>query len=124
MLGECFGKLFGHGAQAGLPIAGPPLARYVGMTGGQLTVEAAMPVATAVAGDGEMEAGILPAGPAAFTVHVGPYEQLPETFTALEKWIAEHGWEPGGAPWESYVSDPADCVPGELRTEIYWPLLG
>jgi hypothetical protein len=31
--------------------------------------------------------------------------------------------QPGGAPWESYVTDPADFPnPDDWRTEIYWPL--
>ena len=30
---------------------------------------------------------------------------------------------PGGAPWESYITDPADHPdPKDWRTEIYWPL--
>lgn len=122
MLGECFGKLFGYAQKESVPVAGPPLARYVSMGGGKLTVEAAIPLAAAVPGQGEMEAGTLPGGPAAFALHVGPYEQLPETFAAMEKWIVAQGWRTGGAPWESYVTDPAQCAPADLRTEIYWPL--
>src|SRR5262245_34256507 len=105
MLSECFGKLFGHGHKAGLPIAGWPIARYLSVGPGLWTVEAAMPVAAPVSGEGEMEPGTLPAGPVAVAVHAGPYDQLPETYAALERWMALNGYKQGGAPWEWYVND-------------------
>jgi AraC family transcriptional regulator len=123
MLSECFGKLFGHGHQAGLPIAGWPVARYLSVGPGLWTVEAAMPLAAAASGEGEMEAGTLPAGPVAVGVHAGPYEQLPETYAAIEKWMTDNGVRAGGAPWESYVTDPGQHPdPADWKTEVYWPL--
>jgi AraC family transcriptional regulator len=123
MLAECFGKLFGHGHRNGLPIAGWPLARYVVMGPGLWTVEAAMPLASPSPASGDMQAGILPAGPTAFAVHVGAYERLPETHAAVERWIEAQGYQVGGAPWESYVTDPAQHPDtADWRTEVYWPL--
>jgi AraC family transcriptional regulator len=123
MLSECFGKLFGHGHKAGLPIAGWPVARYLSVGPGLWTVEAAMPLALAAAGEGEMEAGALPAGAVAVGIHAGPYEQLPETYAAIEKWMADNGVRAGGAPWESYVTDPGQHPdPADWKTEVYWPL--
>ena len=123
MLSECFGKLFGYGAKGGLPIAGGPVARYLAVGSGPWTVEAAMPLAKAVTADGEMESGTLPAGPVAVGIHAGLYDQLPETYAAIEKWMAENGARAGGAPWESYVTDPGTFPnPADWRTEVYWPL--
>jgi AraC-like DNA-binding protein/effector-binding domain-containing protein len=123
MLADCFGALYAHGHKAGLPIAGWPLARYVTTGAGLWTVEAAMPLASAVAGEGEMQAGILPGGPVAMGLHAGSYEELPETNAAIEQWIEAHGLRVGGAPWESYVTDPAEHPdPADWRTEVYWPL--
>jgi AraC family transcriptional regulator len=125
MLAECFGKLYGYGQKAGLPIAGWPLARYVSTGLGLWTVEAAMPLATAVSGpfDGEIEAGTLPGGPVVLGMHAGPYDQLSETNAAIEKWIEANGLRASGAPWESYVTDPSDHPnPEDWRTEVYWPL--
>jgi effector-binding domain-containing protein len=123
MLAECFGKLYGHGQKAGLPIAGWPLARYLSAGLGLWTVEAAMPLAAAAPGAGEMEAGTLPGGPVAFGVHAGPYDQLAETNATIEKWIEANGFRVGGAPWECYVTDPAEHPnPADWRTEVYWPL--
>ncbi len=123
MLSECFGKLYGHGRKAGLPIAGWPVARYLSVGPGLWTVEAAMPVATAAPGEGEMEPGMLPAGAVALGIHGGPYEQLPETYAAIEKWMEANGVRQGGHPWESYVTDPAQHPdPADWKTEVYWPL--
>ena len=56
-------------------------------------------------------------------LHAGPYEQLPETFAALERWIETNGYKKQGAPWESYITDPADFPdPADWRTEVYWAL--
>ncbi len=82
-----------------------------------------MPLAAPAAGEGEMESGTLPAGPAALGVHAGWYEQLPETYAAIEKWVAANGMRTAAAPWESYVTDPAQHPdPADWRTEVYWPI--
>jgi len=123
MLAESFGTLFGHGQRSGLPIAGWPLARYVAVGPGLWTVEAAMPLTAPAPAVGDMQPGQLPAGPTAFAVHVGGYERLPETHAAIERWIDQHGYQVGGAPWESYVTDPAQHPdPADWRTEVHWPL--
>ena len=52
-----------------------------------------------------------------------PDNRTPETNAAVERWIEEHGFRVGGAPWESYVTDPAQHPdPADWRTEVYWPL--
>jgi AraC family transcriptional regulator len=122
-LGECFGKLFTHGAKAGLAIAGWPLCRYVSTGQGLWTIEPAMPLAAPAASEGEMQAGVLYAGPVAFGVHGGPYADLPDTNAAIERWIEANGYRVGGEPWEQYVTDPGEHPnPADWRTEIYWPL--
>jgi AraC family transcriptional regulator len=56
-------------------------------------------------------------------MHGGPYDTLTETYAALERWIEANSARAGGAPWESYITDPADLPdPAEWRTEVYWPL--
>jgi AraC family transcriptional regulator len=82
-----------------------------------------MPLAAPAAGAGEMEAGVLEAGPVAIALHAGPYDQLPETYAALERWMEANGVKPGAAPWEWYVNDPGEFPdPKDWRTEVHWPL--
>lgn len=122
-IGEGLGKAFPYSQRLGLAIAGRPFTRYLSTGPGLFSIEVGMPVATASQGEGVVEAGTLPAGPVAVATHAGPYDQLSETYAALERWIESNGYRIGGAPWESYITDPADHPdPADWRTEVYWPL--
>lgn len=122
-MSECFGKLYSHGHAAGLAVAGHPIARYVTTGPGLWTVDLAMPLLAPAASVGEMQSDVLPAGPVAFTVHQGPYDQLPVTNAAVEAWIEQEGLKVGGPPWEWYVTSPAEVPdPADWRTEVVWPL--
>jgi AraC family transcriptional regulator len=122
-LAECLGRVFGHCIKAGIPLDGRPFARYLSTGPGLWTIEAGKPLAAPAAGDGDIEAVMLPGGPAAFAVHGGLYDQLGETYEAIERWMEANGVRPGAAPWESYITDPADHPdPADWRTEVYWPL--
>ena len=115
--------VLGYANEAGIPLAGPPFLRCETSGPGLLSIQAGLPVAASSRADGEIEVGMLPGGPVAFTLHVGPYEKLPSAYAAIEKWLEEEGLESAGAPWESYVTDPGEVPdPAEWQTEIYWPL--
>ncbi len=117
------GKVSMYAHQAGLAFAGAPFTRYETVGPGLLSIEVGLPLATEAAGEGDVESGTLPAGPAVVAMHGGAYDQLAETYAALERWIEAEGAQAAGAPWESYVTDPADHPnPAEWRTEVYWPL--
>jgi AraC family transcriptional regulator len=122
-IAEGLGKAFPYSQRTGLAIAGRPFTRYRSTGPGLYSLEVGMPVATTPGGEGLVEAGTLPGGPVAVAMHAGPYEQLSETYAALERWIEANGFRVAGAPWESYITDPADLPdPGDWRTEVYWPL--
>jgi AraC family transcriptional regulator len=122
-IAEGLGKVFPYAMKAGLPMAGPPTARYLTSGPGLLEMQVGVPIAVAAAGQDEVKAGELPGGPIAVAVHAGAYEQLGDTYAAMERWMEANRYRGGGAPWESYVTDPGD-VPdvNNWRTEIYWPL--
>jgi AraC family transcriptional regulator len=122
-IAECLGGAFGLAQQAGHAIGGRPFTRYASIGAGLMTIEAGCPVAAPAAGAGQVEAGLLQGGPAAVAMHAGSYDDLPATYAAMERWIEENGFRPGGAPWESYITDPGDYPnPADWRTAIYWPL--
>jgi AraC family transcriptional regulator len=54
---------------------------------------------------------------------MGPYDKLPEALAAIGDWIKQQGTAPGGAPWESYVTDPGNYPdPKDWKTEVFCPL--
>jgi effector-binding domain-containing protein len=112
-LGEVFGWLDSHG----LTPAGPPFFKYnVIDMARELEMEAGVPVATATSGEGQIVAGVLPAGRYATLTHVGHPSELMAATKALLDWAAEQGltWDvtPGedGDRWacrlENYLTDP------------------
>lgn len=122
-IGRSLGRIVPYAMSAGGALAGQPFARYPEFGPEMTTIEVGMPLAAPVPGSGEIEAFTLPAGLVAMAVHGGAYDRIPETFAALERWIASQGRAPAGAPWELYVTDPAQHPdPEDWRTEIYWPV--
>ena len=87
-LGEVFGWLGAHQ----IAPAGAPFFRYdVIDMARELEVEAGVPVAVAVAGDGPVSPGVLPAGRYATLTHVGPYGELAAATSTLLDWAAGQG---------------------------------
>lgn len=122
-IGECLPRVYMHCQEHALAMVGPPIVRYAKVGAGLLTIEGGFPLATPATGDGELEAGELQGGPVATAVHVGPYDALPQTHAAIERWIAEHGHRAKGAPWEQYLTDPGEEPdPAKWRTQVVYPL--
>lgn len=122
-IGSGIGQSYMQAQKAGVALAGPPFARYPDVSAGVMTVECGMPVAAPASGEGAVEAGTLQGGPVVVAMHAGHYEQLTQTYAAIERWMEEQGLQKGGAPWESYVTDPAEHPdPADWRTLVYWPI--
>jgi AraC family transcriptional regulator len=117
------GKVYMYALEAGIPLAGHPFTRYLSTGPGILDIEVGFHVPAAAPGRGEVEAGQLPGGSAAVAVHAGSYEQLGETYAAAERWMEQNGIRPGAAPWEWYVTDPAEHPDSsDWRTQVFWPI--
>ena len=122
-IGEGVGKVYTHTQQAGIALAGHPFTRYLTAGPGLLTIEVGFHVSAPAPGQGDVEAGQLPGGPAIVAVHGGSYEQLAETYAAAERWMEENGVGPAAPPWEWYITDPAEHPdPADWRTHVFWPI--
>ena len=122
-IANCLGKAFPYALNTGRGIAGRPFTRYLSTGPGLFSMEIGMPITAPAPGEGDVQSGSLPAGPAVVGVHGGPYDQLGETYAAMERWIEANGLTIAGPPWESYVTDPAEHPdPLDWRTEVYWPV--
>jgi AraC-like DNA-binding protein/effector-binding domain-containing protein len=135
-IAQVLSQVFQFAQQRGIALTGLPFTRYVEVGPGLITMEPGMRVAGSsndplqidpswLTGteDIAVRTDVLPGGPAAFTLHKGAYDKLPDAFAAVEEWIEREGLVPAGPPWESYVTDPAEYPnPADWKTEIFWPL--
>ena len=109
--------------KAGVSPAGPPFSRYHEDENGVVDLEAGMPVAKPITAEGRVAPSKLPAGKAATTWHIGPFEKLQESYGALQSWLTKEGLEPRGGPWEVYWTDPGiEPDPSKWRTQVFWPV--
>jgi AraC-like DNA-binding protein/effector-binding domain-containing protein len=122
-LGELLGAVFLHAQRSGATLTGQPFTRYLEWGPGLISIEAGLPIAARVEGEGDVLAELLPGGRTAVTTHRGPYGQLVDAHAAVQQWIEEHGFRATGSPWEIYVTDPADEPnPKNWRTDVFWPI--
>lgn len=123
-LGNMFGPIFQYATTNGIPFAGPPTARYVSFGPGLVTIEAGMPIVGSAEPSGDMMLGSLAGGEVASTIHMGPYDTLNEAHAAIQTWMTQNDETSGGAPWESYLTDPGEEPdPTKWMTEVTHPLV-
>jgi effector-binding domain-containing protein len=112
-------EIFSWLGPRGIAPAGPPFFRYhIVNMGGQLEVEAGVPVASVVQDDGDIRAGTLPAGRFAVMTHTGAPDTLVAATAELLGWAEAHGlaWDvtptEAGVKWgcrvEFYLTNPAE----------------
>jgi effector-binding domain-containing protein len=110
----------------GLAPAGPPLVVYhaeeVLDEETSAPIEICIPVAAPFEGGGEVYGTELPGGPAAVTLHRGPYDEIGPAYHTVAGWVQDHGHELRGGPREVYLNDPREVDPADLQTEIQWPI--
>jgi AraC family transcriptional regulator len=123
--------VFAYAERHGIALAGLPFTRYIEIGPGLITMEPGMRIAASGGnlksadspGDDGVLTATLPGGPAATTTHIGPYEGLPDAYASIQQWMEGEGLSAAGAPWECYITDPAEHPnPKDWKTEVFWPL--
>jgi effector-binding domain-containing protein len=109
--------------KAGERPSGPAFAIYHDYREGHVDMEAGFPVGEPIPTEGRVMGRELTATPAAVTFHHGPYDSLPEAYTAVQAWIEANGRAPNGPPWEVYWVGPADDPDSaNWNTEVGFPI--
>ncbi|MFB0556546.1 MAG: GyrI-like domain-containing protein [Dehalococcoidia bacterium] len=125
-----FDRLYGWINQKGYQPHGPAITVWYNIPGEVPDNELHWEVRSALSGD---VIGIAPdpdnlgvkrldAAQVATTMHKGPYDGVEKTYKALIAWVAANGYEIIGPPEELYYNEPAKTPPGELLTEIRFPV--
>ena len=122
LIADSYDKIATYLAELGAEPAGAPFAAYYNMDMQDLDVEVGFPVAQAQAGKGEIQAGQVPGGKLAFTIHQGSYRDIAPAYEALKQFIEAQGHQPTGVAYEFYLNDPDDTAPEALMTQIALPL--
>ena len=80
-------------------------------------------IARAVYGATDPKKKILKPQTVVETLHIGPYDELPNAYAALSGWIAQNGLEPVWPVRERYLNEPGpDVPPTAYRTVIAMPI--
>lgn len=126
-LTEFFGRAFATvmaaaGAQ-NLQLTGPPFALYRGTPTQTVDVEAGFPISGTFQDKDGVIAGGLPEAKAFEALHVGPYDTLETTYTAIQERIKAEGFTPSETMWEYYLSGPGvEPDPLKWQTRVVWPI--
>ena len=123
-MGSLFGEVSAHLQRSGKAPAGMPFTIYYWMNRSTVGFLCGIPVAERMRGAGRIWFGMLPEGAVATVTHLGPYDELENTWSALEEWIKDQGCKPAAAPWEVYVTDPgAEPDSSKWRTDLFLPIV-
>ena len=118
---EGFGAIGAFIEREGIRPAGPAVAVYRDWDGKRMSIDIGFPVdpSNVSNASGEVHLGKTPSGHALKSVHHGAYDNLKDTYVAMEAYIAEAGLKAKGTAWEVYVTDPVQTPVSDYLTEVY-----
>lgn len=121
LMGTAFATLGQFLSTSGVAPLGPPLAVYHDWSGSETAVDVGFPVSAADAqkASGSVLAGATPSGYALKVVHLGPYDDFPATYAAIDAAMKHAGIPDSTRMWEVYLGEPGITPDAELVTEIY-----
>lgn len=90
----------------------------------KIRYDACMTVDEDFSPQGDVGVQVIPGGDYAVMTHIGPYDNLGDTFAAIcGQWGPQSGREFRSSPcFEIYFNSPDDTKPQDLRTDVYVPL--
>lgn len=122
-MGSAMREVWDYMQAASVKPVGPAIALYPEFDEVQVKFRAGFVIEpeAIVKADDDIRADVTPGGSALHATHIGPYENIGETYDRMMKHLERIGRSMKTPSWEVYVNDPAIAPPEELRTEIYVP---
>jgi effector-binding domain-containing protein len=106
--------------------AGARITINTGSSGSAYLFDAAIPVermpVKQVPPDSRVKLKRTYGGKALKVVLKGSYSQIPATYDKIVAYIAAHGIETNGNPWDEFANDPTTVKESEVLTNIYFPI--
>ncbi len=125
-IGAAYGEIGRFLGSSGLKQAGPPITVNTKWEGDVYEFDAAVPLDREPAKEASAGSSVkikrMYAGKAVRATHVGSYQGLPKVYEKLFAFVAAHGYEMAGPPWDEYVSDPGNTAEDRLITRVYVPV--
>ena len=121
-IGKAYDSIIRYMNEIGERPVDVPFTAYYNMDMENLDVEMGFPVSKQLEGKGEIKAGVISAGKYVECMYKGPYAECAPVYDAMNKWIAEKGFEAIGTSYEFYYNSTADVPESELLTKIMFPL--
>ena len=108
-------------AKNGVTEVGKPLSVYYTYDEKVMTFQAGFFVSAedASKAEGEVKAGVLPAGKVLNYIHSGPYAKLRDSYCEMMKYLEDNGLAVGAPTWEVYLNEPGTVPEDALETDIY-----
>ncbi len=125
-IGGAYGQVMQFMSQHAVKQAGPPITINRERSDAGYEFDAAIPIDRVpdeeIPADSPVQVKQTYAGTTLKVVHRGPYRNMQDTYLGLEAWMAAHGFEAGGPPWDEYVTDPGNTAEADLVTHVFMPV--
>jgi effector-binding domain-containing protein len=97
---------------------GAPFVIYYNMDMQDLDIEIGFPVSKNLPDKDKIKSSEITAGKFASCLYTGPYTEISLAYDALTKWVEDNEYKTTGIAIETYLNDPREIPPEELKTEI------
>ena len=125
-IAKAYGEVGAFMKAQGLTQAGAPITIDTGTSETAYLFDAAIPVnrmpARPVPADSRVQLKQTYGGKVLKVALRGPYSQIPPTYDRIAAFIAAHGIETNGSPWDEFANDPMTVKEPEILTNIYFPI--
>jgi len=125
-IAKAYGEVGAFLKTSGLKMAGAPITIDAGQSASGYLFDAAVPVdgvpAKPIPPDSRVQMKQTYGGKVLKVALRGPYSQITATYEKIVAYIAAHGIETNGNPWDEFANDPTTVKESEILTNIYFPI--